>query len=70
LRLFSFGGYGLALAALALVVFGAYDSYPDLRPKNTWLSGCTQTSTKRIRLRLETGNISKQIESQRNEKTH
>jgi len=30
LRLFSFGGYGLALAALALVVFGAYDSYPDI----------------------------------------
>jgi len=28
LRIFSFGGYGLALAALALVVFGAYDSYP------------------------------------------
>jgi len=28
LRLFSFGGYGLALTALALVVFGAYDSYP------------------------------------------
>jgi len=28
LLLFSFGGYGLALAALALVVFGAYDSYP------------------------------------------
>jgi len=28
LRLFSFCGYGLALAALALVVFGAYDSYP------------------------------------------
>jgi len=27
-RLFSFGGYGLALAALSLVVFGAYDSYP------------------------------------------
>jgi len=26
LRLFSFGGYGLAFAALALVVFGAYDS--------------------------------------------
>jgi len=24
----AFGGYGLALAALALVVFGAYDSYP------------------------------------------
>jgi len=30
LRLFSFGGYGLALAALALVVFGDYDSYPAL----------------------------------------
>jgi len=29
LLLFSFGGYGLALAALALVVFGAYDSYPE-----------------------------------------
>jgi len=28
LRLSSFGGYGLALAALALVVFRAYDSYP------------------------------------------
>jgi len=28
LRLSSFGGYGLALAALALVVFGAYVSYP------------------------------------------
>jgi len=28
LRLFSFGGYGLALAALALVVCCAYDSYP------------------------------------------
>jgi len=27
LRLFSFGGYVLALAALALVVFGAYESY-------------------------------------------
>jgi len=32
LRLFSFGGYGLALAALALVVFGAYDSYPQFIP--------------------------------------
>jgi len=28
LRLSSLGGYGLALAALALVVFCAYDSYP------------------------------------------
>jgi len=26
----AFGGYGLALAALALVVFGAYVSYPPL----------------------------------------
>jgi len=37
LRLFSFGGYGLALAALALVVYGAYDSYPtksiEIQPK-------------------------------------
>ena len=30
MRLFSFGGYGLAFAALALiVVFGAYDSYSN-----------------------------------------
>jgi len=28
LRLFSFCGYGLALAALALEVFGTHDSYP------------------------------------------
>ena len=28
MRLFSLGGYGFALAALALVVFGAYESYP------------------------------------------
>ena len=26
--LFSFGGYGLALAAFARVVFGAYNNYP------------------------------------------
>jgi len=31
LRLSSFGDYGLALAALALVVFGAYDSYPKMQ---------------------------------------
>jgi len=37
LRLFSFGGYGLALAALALMVFGAYDSYPYVQP-HQWLS--------------------------------
>jgi len=29
LRLFSFGGYGLALAALALVVFGAMECPPE-----------------------------------------
>jgi len=28
LQLFSFCGYGLALAALVLELFGAYDSYP------------------------------------------
>jgi len=28
LRLFSFGGYGLALAALALVIFGAIECPP------------------------------------------
>jgi len=30
---FSFGGYGLALAALALVIFGADDSYPGTSTK-------------------------------------
>jgi len=30
LRLFSFGGYGLALAALALMVFGAIECPPFL----------------------------------------
>jgi len=29
LRLFSFGGYGLALAALALVVFGGIECPPE-----------------------------------------
>jgi len=29
LRLFSFGGYGLALAALALMVFGAIECPPE-----------------------------------------
>jgi len=33
LRLFSFGGYGLALAALALVVFGAIECSPAELPK-------------------------------------
>jgi len=37
LRLFSFGGYGLALAALALVVFGAYDSFPLKTPPAFYL---------------------------------
>jgi len=32
LRLFSFGGYGLVLAALALVVFGAFESPPPETP--------------------------------------
>jgi len=30
LRLFSLGGYGLALAALALVVFGAIECPPKI----------------------------------------
>jgi len=33
LRLFSFGGYGLALAALALVVFGANAPPPPSQTK-------------------------------------
>ena len=34
LRIFSFGGNGLAFAALTLVVFGAYDSYPRVTQFN------------------------------------
>jgi len=34
LRLFSFGGYGLALAALALVVFGAIERPPPSKTPN------------------------------------
>jgi len=30
LRLFSFGGYGLALAVLALMVFGAIECHPKV----------------------------------------
>jgi len=37
LRLFSFGGYGLALATLALVVFGAYDGYPKFTTSPRYL---------------------------------
>jgi len=37
LRLFSFGGYGLALAALALVVFGAIERTNDcVFYSNSW----------------------------------
>jgi len=39
LRLFSFGGCGLALAALALVTFGAYDSYPLMKGHNNAFRG-------------------------------
>jgi len=35
LRLFSFCGFGLALAALALVGFGAYDHYPEYPEKHS-----------------------------------
>jgi len=41
LRLFSFGGYGLALAALALVLFGAYDSYPKILDYLVSIEGCS-----------------------------
>jgi len=37
LRLFSFGGYGLALAALALVVFGAIECPPIKAWIFTWI---------------------------------
>jgi len=40
LRLSSFGGYGLALVALALVVFGAYDSYPLGHQKRQLVAYC------------------------------
>jgi len=40
LRLFSFGGYGLALAALALVVSGAIECPPTERQDNP--GGSTQ----------------------------
>jgi len=44
LQLFSFGGYGLALAALALVVFGAYDSYPNMSLERALLEGAERCS--------------------------
>jgi len=42
LRLFSFGGYGLALVALALVVFGAIECPPPKKKekKRGWISVC------------------------------
>jgi len=40
LRLFSFGGYGLALAALALVVFGAIECPPHLAVTNFGVCDC------------------------------
>jgi len=43
LRLFSFCCYGLALAASALVGFGAYDSYPTFQSQST-------STSKRLRL--------------------
>jgi len=53
LRLFSFGGYGLALAALALVVFGAYDSYPYHRFK--FLSVEIEVEKSRAAIKIVTG---------------
>ena len=56
LRLFSFGGYGLALTALALVVCGAYDSYP--KPKTAIFGqdascGCDRRSSVMDKLRFD-----------------
>jgi len=45
LRLFSFGGHGLALAALARVVFGAYGSYPTISSKQFYVSGLDWANT-------------------------
>jgi len=45
LRLSSFGGYGLALAALALLVFGAYDSYPSVETINQAYLPCENDKT-------------------------
>jgi len=39
LRLFSFGGYGLALAALALMVFGAIECPPNRSDNNVLKDG-------------------------------
>jgi len=47
LRLFSFVGYGLALAALALVVFGAYDSYPFSFTPKTGIALMLENSPRR-----------------------
>jgi len=41
LRLFSFGGYGLALAAFALLFFSAYDSYPSEYPHLSETFACS-----------------------------
>jgi len=46
-RLFSFGGYGLALAALPLVVFGAYDSYHFFSLQNFKSKQKQKTKTKK-----------------------
>jgi len=51
LRLFSFGGYGLALAALALVVFGAIECPP-------WLRLGYEVASKRVRLTEEGATLS------------
>jgi len=46
LRLFSFGGYGLALAALALVVFGAIECPPNQRIMVLLEAGLVQNKVK------------------------
>jgi len=55
LRLFSFGGYGLALVALALVVFGAIECPPHVfNPKHEQQ---ILTPLELMRLILEQGRI-------------
>jgi len=65
LRLSSFGGYGLALAALALVVFGAYDSYPF---KSTKIESTISEENNRLRKKskLKKSSISIDYQKQNN----
>jgi len=63
LRLFSFGGYGLALAALALVVFGAHESYPTGLPKTGQFQLCSLARFKVCPETIQSTFFSKQVSS-------